>query len=362
MGDKLRIVQVISSSVPSGAEHQVALLARQFQQKGHEVTVVCPPGGWLPEALRNQNTPCWEMPMRKGGSFFTHLKLLRRLKRSKFDIIHTHLTRGAWHGGITATLRRIPIVASVHVINHDVAFNLIPKTGGRLIAVSEFVKENLISNKVPANAIDVVYHGTEFVDSDTQCSKNGVFEEFGIAENYRIVGLVGRVASDKGHLLAIQAIPKVLSKHKDTHFMFVGRVEPNFSPLLEKAIDDLGVRKAVTLTGNRSDVSRLMDAMDIMILPSKIETFGLVVIEAMGRGKPVIATRVGGLPEVIQNNLTGLFIEQEPDELADAINSLLSDPSRSKAMGEAGREWVRSRFNVPRMIEETEAIYRKMVS
>ena len=118
-----------------------------------------------------------------------------------------------------------------------------------------------------------------------------------------------------------------------------------------------GVAQRLRYAGVRNDVPRLMDAMDIVTVPSQIESFGMVIIEAMARGKPVVAARVGGIPELVTHEETGLLVDRRPNQLADALVSLLQDPARRIAMGIKGRERARMRFSADIMVNNIENLY-----
>ncbi len=351
----LRVLQVVSSSKTSGAERHVFLLTQMLLQRGHQVSVVCPPDGWLVDALRSADIEVHEMAMRKASSFSAYRRLWSLIRRERFDVVHTHLTRATYHAGLVAMLRRVPVLASVHVFSRDLVFRLLAARGSKLIAVSESVRSALRQAGISADRIEVVYNGTDFVDAAP--ATDSVCEEFGLSGNGGLVGLVGRVAKEKGHLVALGAAKRLQATHPDLRYLFVGRMVPGFEPEFREALERSGLGDRVVLTGDRSDVPRLMDAMDIVMLPSEKESFGLVAVEAMARGKPIIATRVGGLSEVIRDNETGLLIEQDEAQLASAIDGLLADPERRRTMGETGRAWVRDNFSHTRMVERIEEIY-----
>jgi glycosyltransferase involved in cell wall biosynthesis len=353
----LRILQVVSSSKSSGAERHVLLLSEMLRRRGHRVAVACPPGGWLTDALEEAGIEAHAVDMRKRGSPAAAPRLVRLASRRRFDIIHTHLTRATYHGALASFLRRVPMVATVHVYSRDLVYRFLARTGRRLIAVSHSVRNALVAAGVPEQAVGVVYNGTDFLEYQPNTGERGVREEFGLVGDCRLIGLVGRVAKEKGHLVALGAARRIAATHRASHFLFIGRMEPHFEAEFTEAVERNGVRGRVTLTGDRNDVPRLMDAMEMVVLPSAKETFGVVAIEAMARGKPVIATRTGGLEEVIRHGETGLLIDQDEAALGEAIDALLSDPERAKRMGEEGRRWVQDHFSHNAMVDDIEAIY-----
>lgn len=357
---KLRITQVVSSSATSGAERHVFALSNHLTQRGHHVQVLCPTGGWLSDDLESSGIRAHTTEMRGVGWFRSCGRLMRIIKQSNVDVVHTHLTRATYFGFVAGMLRRVPVVATVHIANHDQIYKRMARRKNRLVAVSNFVRGMLHGRGIKDKYIDTVYNGTDFVDF-APSEPGSVLEEFGIPQDRKLVGLVGRVAKEKGHLLMIQAMKPVLAEHPDTHFIFVGRVEREFEPEFQEALETAGVPDRLTMTGNRHDVPRLIDSFAFSTMPSSIETFGIAAIEAMARGKAVVASRVGGLPEVVRHGQTGLLIDLRPEGLAEAVSYLLTNDNERERMGATGRRLVEEKFTIGGMVSRLEDVYQRAV-
>ncbi|GMV35548.1 MAG: glycosyl transferase family 1 [Fimbriimonadales bacterium] len=357
MSDRpLHVLQIVSSTKNSGGERHVQLLARLLHEAGHRVTVACPSAEWS----RRDGFDVLPLRMRGLGSLVVLRTLLRASSREGYDVVHTHLTRATYLGLLFSVLSGVPQVATAHVFTRDPVYRLVARRGSRVIAVSGAVRDSLVAAGVRADAIDLVHNGTEFLaDSETTRDVRG---EFGIPSDARVIGLVGRIAREKGHLIALEAARQVVESEKKARFLFVGRIEPGFREQFEAAIARHELASYVVLAGDRDDVAQLMDAMEIVLLPSEKETFGMVAIEAMARGRPVIATRTGGLEEVVVDRETGLLIEQDSRRLADAIRQLLSDDEKRIRMGDRGKQRVRENFTHTRMLERVEAVYARAIS
>jgi glycosyltransferase involved in cell wall biosynthesis len=353
----MRILQIVSSSATSGAERHVYQLSSLLRRRGHHVEVVCPPGGWLSTQLRDQGISVFETRMKGAGWFRTFGYLLRRIRAAQIDVIHTHLTRATWFGTLAGTARHVPVVGTVHIGNHDQIYKRMARGRNRLVAVSNYVRGMLHGRGIPDRYIDTVYNGTDFVDIAS--NRAPIHSEFGIPEDRRLVGLVGRVCEEKGHMLMVDAMKSVIRDYPDAHLMFVGRVEQVFEPVVREAIWEAGLSDNVTMTGVRHDVPRLLDSMAFTAMPSHRETFGIAAIEAMARGKAVVASRIGGLPEVVRHGQTGLLIDLRPDELAEAVSYLLSHEIEREQMGAMGRRIVEEKFTLNHMVDRLEGVYRK---
>lgn len=354
----MRILQIVSSSATSGAERHVYQLSTLLKRRGHHVEVVCPPGGWLSTQLREGGISVLETEMKGSGWFRTFGYLMRRIRKGQIDVVHTHLTRATWFGVLAGTARRVPVVGTVHIGNHDQIYKRMARSRNRLVAVSNYVRGMLHGRGIPDKFIDTVYNGTDFVDFARNAGAP-VHSEFGIPSDRTLIGLVGRVCREKGHMLMVDAMKSVVQEHPDTHLMFVGRVEPVFDPEIREAIWEAGIGENVTMTGVRHDVPRLLDSMAFTTMPSHRETFGIAAIEAMARGKAVVASRVGGLPEVVRHQQTGLLIDLRPEELTEAVTYLLSHKDEREQMGAMGRRIVEEKFTLNHMVDRLEGVYQK---
>lgn len=358
---RLRILQVVSSSATSGAERHVFALSKHLSGRGHHVEVVCPDGGWLSDDLRAHGLGAHTTGMR-GGDWFRACGLVARTaRRGRFDVIHSHLTRATYFGTIGGWLSRVPTVATVHIANHDEVYKRMARGRNRLVAVSNFVRGMLHGRGIPDRFIDTVYNGTDFAGF-APTRREEVLEELGIPEHKRVVGLVGRVCREKGHLDMLQAMPGILGSHPHAHLVLVGRVVEQFRDEFETALDARSLRPHVTLTGIRQDVPRLLDSFTLSTMPSHIETFGIAAIEAMARGRAVVAARVGGLPEVVRHQQTGLLVDLRPGELEEAVSYLLSHDLERSQMGSMGRQIVEQKFTLGQMVARLEAVYERTLS
>lgn len=351
----------MSSSATSGAEKHVFQLSERLREHGHEVWVICPRGGWLPKELRESSIPVFESDM-KGKGWLRTLGLTARIIREyNVDVVHSHLTRATYFGAIGGMLRRTPAVASVHIANHDQIYKRMARGRNRLVAVSNYVRGLLHGRGISDRFIDTVYNGTDFIDIAPHPYPH-LNEDLGIPDNRDLIGMVGRVCREKGHLEMVEAMTHVAEAHKNSHLVFVGRVEPTFEAELTSRIAEHGLSDRITFTGVRHDVPRLLDSFTFTAMPSHQETFGIAAIEAMARGRAVVASRVGGLPEVVRHEHNGLLVDVEPTQIAGAVGFLLEHAEDRQRMGQFGREIVEEKFTLDRMIAGLEDVYLRAAS
>lgn len=357
----LNVLQIVSSSATSGAEKHVFNLSERLIQRGHRVDVICPVGGWLPKELRESGITVHESDMKGRGWLQTVGLSMRLMRERKIDVVHSHLTRATYFGAVSGMLRGVPAVASVHVANHDQVYKRMARGRNRLVAVSNYVRGLLHGRGVRDRFIDTVYNGTDFTEFALS-SDGRLYDEFGIPRDRKLIGLVGRVCREKGHLEMVDAMRLIAKEYPQSHAVFVGRFEAGFEPEIRGAIESAKLTDRITLTGVRHDVPHLLDSFAFTTMPSHQETFGVAAIEAMARGRAVVASRVGGLQEVVRHEVNGLLVDTQPDQIADAMGYLLDHESERIRMGHTGRKIVEEKFTLNRMVEQLEAVYYRALN
>jgi len=227
----------------------------------------------------------------------------------------------------------------------------------RIVTVSGYMKRELVQKKgVSPERISVIPNGVEPGEFEALLTRRQALGELGLPESTTAVGLVGRLHHLKGADFLIEAIPRVLAAKPDVKFVLIG-AGPEEQSLRELA-EKRRVSGAVRFAGYRRDARRLMPAFEVVVLPSRDEAQSISLLEAMAARKPVVAADVGGVPEVVDDGVTGLLYPAgNIGALAEALLTLLNDGARREAMGEAGRERVTDRFSRQAMLRETAALY-----
>lgn len=350
----------MSSSATSGAERQTLILSRLLKEAGHHIEVICPPIEWMVNDLAEAGITTHQVDMRRGAGFPAIGQALKIVNRSRFDVVHAHLSRAAYMGFVAGTIRKVPLVCTVHVETREPIYRYIARRDNRIIAVSNFIRGVLRGRGVKDEFIDVVYNGTGFAEALYERGQE-VHQEFALPPSRRLIGLVGRVAPEKGHMIALEAFPSVLETDENAQLLFVGRQQGDFPAELKRRAKQMNLSERVTFTGSREDVPRLFDAMEFSILPSVMESFGMAVVESMARGKPVVASRVGGLNELVVHEHTGLLVEQTPEAFADGMSFLLKNEAACEEMGRNAQLLIQEKFTISRNVEQLEAVYQRAV-
>jgi glycosyltransferase involved in cell wall biosynthesis len=297
--------------------------------------------------------------------FFFHLCWV--IYRRRVDAIHVNSYVPGNYARLAAALMQVPIV-----IDHWHGFTrfnrkrrLICRALGRFtdlsLAVSQGVKDYLVTETGLAPAkIRVVPNGVDVAALDAARPGPEVRRELGLPEGVPVIGLVGRLDHwGKGHKELFQAMVSLKARHPMCALIVGGgRRQAEMRQLAES----LGLGESVHFLGQRQDVPDLLRAMDIFVLPSYSEGVSLALLEAMAAGLPVIATAVGGLPEVVTDGETGWLIPpRDPAALAGALTRLLADPALARQLGAKAREQVREHYSLDRLGREINEIYGELV-
>ena len=362
----MNILQIVTHSYPCGIVSHALLVADQLQQRGHRVMVLCPAQGALPSQLRNRGIPMQPIAECIPDRLSQLQSLSRQARVQPVDVIHTHTTRATYYGFLLGQRAQVPVVATLHSLTHDLVYRrLLPRHANRMIAVSEAQRTYLVEQNIPASYLRTIYNGTDMLDQFTTFRRHEVAcalrAELNLPLLTPLIGLLGDVGEAKGHPLLLAAVPEIIAGCPSAHFVFVGCKHADAYARLVETAARLGVSGCLHFLGVRSDIARLLTAMDVLAVPSRWETFGLVVIEAMAMGTPVVAARVGGLPEIVVDGETGVLVERGPAAFAQALVALLQNPSRRARMGMAGQARVQELFTADAMLDRIEDVYEEAV-
>jgi glycosyltransferase involved in cell wall biosynthesis len=299
---------------------------------------------------------------------FHLLGLARYVRRHRISIIHTSdRPRDAFAAVLLARLTGATCIVHVHVGYGDWMSPLLKwslKHADVLLAISQFVASTLEASGHDPSRIRVALNGIDVGRWQPGVDRDEARREFAVPDGAPLIVTVCRLFRGKGPAELIRALAVVRREHPEARLLVVGQpMEYGFAEELVELIDELDLREHVTLTGQRSDVARIMAAADIFAMPSFGEPFGLVFAEAMTMELPVVALDSGGAPEVIEDGVTGLLSAPgDQDALVANLSALVADPGRRARMGAAGRRRVQECFTSARMARDVEAVYREIQS
>lgn len=355
----LRIVQYITPSQIGGAEVHVGALSERLRARGHEVTVVCPKGRLLVAELAARGLSV-RTPRTTGKvDPVTLARLVGWLGRDRAHVIHTHLSTASLLGSFAARIQGIPAVATVHGLNTRTCFNW----AHAIIAVSNAVKQHLVGQGMAPDRITVIHNGVDLRAMSRGDEGGAVRERWNMPAGAPVLITVGRLTPKKGHRDLLAALARLTRDPRwgELRLLIVGTGA--LLPALRREAEQRGLGERVIFAGFQREVLPFLQAADIFVLPSIQEGLSLSALEAMALGKPVVACRVGGTPEVVVDGQTGVLVSPgQPVELAAALERLLGAPEQARAMGEAGRRRARDAFDLDQMVSKIEEIYQRVIA
>ena len=345
----------------SGSEAHLLQLLPALRERGWDVEFLMlhedEPGAWeFARELRARGVPLEDVRLRADVDPIAYSEVATLLARRRPRILHTHLVHADVYGQIAGAMARTPLrLSTKHGFNwfrEGRFFGLGDRAVASLahvhIAISQGLARYLAEMEgFDEDGFEIVHYGI--------AAQNGV-TPFAGSEPHLLC--VGRLIPVKGHLVLLRALAQARTRVPDLVLDIAG------SGPLERALRayarELGLGDAVRFLGFVSPVQMAIESASVVVVPSLGEGFGMVALEAMERGRPVIASAVGGLPEIVADGETGLVVSPgDAEELAEAMVTLASDPSRAAAMGEAGRGRALESFTQERSTNAVEALYRR---
>ncbi|MFZ5644401.1 MAG: glycosyltransferase family 4 protein [Bacillota bacterium] len=374
--DKIRVLHVVRPS-EGGIKNHLLSLIEGADRCRYEHMVACPYGR-MAEAFEEMGAITFPLPLKgemSPSSDMAAVKaLISILKEHRVDIIHVHGSKAGVVGRLAAMIAGVPFV--VMTVHNSIFYDHLPawKTkiyaaaerflAGRtkkIITVSEALRRELIfREKIGPEKLITVYNG---IETDIfMGKKDRVYAEsvLGIPSGKKIVGTVARLAPQKGVKFFIQAAALLAEKIDGLVFVVIGD-----GPLRHELEDEarkLKVADIIIFTGERKDVPGLMPGMDVFVLASVTEGLPLTILEAMVAGRPVVATRVGGIPEIIDEEVNGILVDPgDAMGLAAAVEAVLADKEKAERMGEYARSRVLGNFTACMMVNGIESVYAGIV-
>lgn len=362
--DTLRIVHVDTGRELRGGQRQLLMLARGLREAGHEQVMVTPEGSALEARAEEEGFEVFHLPRRDPGNLHGIVMLRQKLLSEFWPIVHAHDGRGqtiAWLASAGLPVRR--------VAHRRVTFQPARRTRQRfiyghtchaVIAISEFIKRLLTECGVPEWRIEVIPDGVEVpAELPSQEVRARLRAAWGFGERNFVAGHVGAWTSEKGQDLLLDALELARPQVPDLRLVFAGEGPATTdSPLRQKL---LSAGNAARIAGHVENLAEFFPGLDLFVMPSRAEGLGSSALLAMAYGLPVLATRTGGLPEVVEHGRTGWLAEPESVQaLAEGLVNAAAERSRLRELGEAARARARL-FSGDIMCQRTEALYRRLL-
>jgi glycosyltransferase involved in cell wall biosynthesis len=356
----MKIVQLDSHFPWRGGEQQVMYLSQALQAHGVDNVIMCQPHSVLYQRACKAGLPTMALRMRHELDVVAAWRLGRYLRRHRVDILHMHTPHAHTIGLLASALA--PRVRKV--VSRRVDFAPLRSwfsrckyafPGVHYVAVSEAVHRVLLQSGIAPQRVQTVYSGVDMRRFAHVTPAPPLFPA-----GTRLLGTVGHLAGHKGHRYLLEATKYLLQSEPHVGVVIAGTGA--LRAALEAQAAALGIADRVCFTGFREDILALIQGFEIFVFPSYLEGLGTSILDAMALRKPVVATRVGGIPEVVEDGVTGLLVPpRDPTALAQALLYLLRHPEQGQKFGEAGRSRVEQHFTAARMAMHTMHIYQQLM-
>jgi glycosyltransferase involved in cell wall biosynthesis len=351
-----------------GAEEMVLNLVRHLPARFEPAVCCIHEAGPIGEEIRRTGTPVSVLGLtpglRRPRDIFG---IAGHLRGAQPKIVHTFLLTASLYGRLAAILARVPIVIGTEVNiyedkrpAHALAERLLMAGTDCMVVSAESVRDFYVRQvHAEPSKIDVIYNAVDFTQAKATMSRAEMRKTLGLPVAAQVAGIIARLTEQKGHRYLFDA----LASHPglaDVHLLVVGDGAQRGD--LVRDVDAKGLSARVHFLGARRDLGNLLAAMDLFVLPSLWEGLPLSMVLAMGAGLPIVATRVAGIPEVVDDGRTGLLVEpRDSDALGVALARLLRDPELRRRIGEDAKAAVLPRFGVDRYIDSVAALYDRLL-
>jgi len=354
----LKILHFDSERAWGGGERQVLGLLDYLSSRGHQNHLLCHPEGMLCREAQKRGIPVIPITIRNEFDLRAIFFLRRLIQREEYDIIHFHTKRAhalaLWLGRPCAKTRYVvtrrmdyPVTRNWY---NDRLYN---RRVDGVVAISQRIAEVLLEAGVKKEKIRVIHSGID-------ASPFLQLREAKRDSDLPVLGTVATLEKRKGHRFLLEAAALLKRQGFRAKYRFAG--EGGETNSLQKMAVELNLQDEVVFMGFVLDIPDFLSESDIFVLPSLYEGLGISILEAMAAGKPVVATRVGGIPELVEDQVTALLVPpKEPSALARAISQLFSDRAGARRMGERARERVRHHFTIEQMAKKNEDYYYELL-
>ena len=359
-----------TSDIQGGGERSLIELIQHVEAAGHRVTLISPPGPLRDEYRKVSKSPHEQVmfrimrrtrnPLRLFGYAVAYLgsvvRLRRAVRRCRPDVVHANSAPAALFGGVSIMGLGVPMIWHMRdiqppALTFRLTLPLIGRLSARVLAISRAVRDNLVSFGIPSDKVTILYNAVRPL---RQGGGGELRRQHGLDDGTVLLAVVGEMLHRKGQLTAVRAFARVASALPSARLLLCGgNQESDYGIRVKEEARRLGVGDRVLFIGFRRDPGPVFDAADILLVPSNEEPFGRVVVEGLYMGKALVASRAGGIPEIVRDGVDGLLVEPGDDEaMAVAIARLAADPGLRARLGASGRGRAESMFAWERRAEE----------
>lgn len=364
----MRILHINSADDWGGGEVHVALLCKQLIDNGHDIVLSCRPASAIDKHFRNMQFPVLNLSLKGAGDLYSAFCIANYCREHSIEIVHAHLGRDYWLAFFVKLLYgNIKVVFTRHLLfplKNNIIHKMMYQKSDAVIAVSKAVEKVITtSGFVDSDRLKTIYNGI-VVENFANAPQGCLRHELGFDVTTSIIGIIGQISPHKGQDVFLRSISSIMQNNPNSKFVIVGDDfrQGDYIQELKNVAIQLGIAEHVFFLGPRKDIPQIMKDLDVFVLASRNESFGLVAVEAMAAGVPVVATAAGGVSEIVEHEKSGFLISIDDDNmLAEAVCKVLKNPSLAKKHSENAMLRVRSLFSIESMTEQTVEIYHEVL-
>ncbi len=346
-----------------GQEIRILLEMKEHRKQGHELYLLCPPRTKLAEEAGGAGIEVipYKIPTSWNPGSIRRIKHL--IQELKVEVLHTHSSVDSWAGGLAGRWAKVPVLVRTRHISVRVRrpwLNRIYYLPDAIITTGEHIRRELLqTHKIPAEQIVSIPTGVDRGRFHPGPPDLELKKRMGLPIDSPVITLVAVLRAQKRHELVIAAAAEVIKDFPQARFIFVG--DGPGRNRVEREIINAHLEAQILMTGYREDIPAILSFTDLGIISSVAEGMPQFLFQILAMGKPVIATEVGGIPEVVTSGVNGLLVPPEdPAALAKAMVQVLGDPETARRLGEKGRRLVEQEYTVEKMAEKVYRVYQKV--
>jgi glycosyltransferase involved in cell wall biosynthesis len=320
------------------------------------------------ETFRKKGIRTFVFPIYSDFDLSLIYRLYKFIRKNKFTLVHTHLIHADLYGLVAAKIARVPLCISTRHNDDPFRKNFLIKFFNQitsrwlhsLITISDYLKNfEEKETKMSAYKITTIHYGITL--NETENNGNNLKKIYHVPKKNVVLGIISRLVPQKGHQFLLTSFREVVKRFSHLTLFIVG--DGYLRKDLEKLAEKLGIESKVIFTGYQKNVDSFIKIFDIFVHPSLWEGFGLIFLEVMKWGKPIIATHVSAIPEIIINGKTGILVPpKDSAQLAEAIIKLVVNKNLREKMGRAGYERLKTHFTLRKTVQKTEEVYDKLMA
>lgn len=373
---KVKVVHITQATI-GGVEEYIKLFLSNFDKNKYEMELICPGDGLLRREAEELGVKVNIIDMTREISLIDDYKAYKKLKKviSEInpDIVHIHSSKAGILARLAIRKLKIPCVYNAHGWSFSMkcseakkqiyasAEKVCAKYTDMIVNISTYEQNLALEYKVAnSQKMTVIYNGIDLNKYSRGYSRNEILSKLGIPENAYVIGMVGRITEQKSPQTFISIAKEISNIFENAYFILVG--DGDLIEEIQRSIEEKQLKDKVIITGWTNEVAKYISTFDVAILTSKWEGFGLVLAEYMASGKPIVASNVGGIPNVISHNHNGILIE--PNDVEGFINAIIKikeDKTMANMFIENSYIDVKKKFDIKRVVKEHEKLYMKLL-